>query len=186
MKRAGLNPMLALSQGPASTPGTTAATVQPVDALGRGISSASDVAGRALAMKQQQANIQLTLANAYKATQEGTTAAAVAENAPSKANYEMNEARQRVLQLQDQGKLTQEQTRQIIEMLPLLMETEKSRAKLNEQQTTSAKTQQRSEELRQPELEATAKWFETTLGENSKAAGFFKDILQLWNQIRGK
>lgn len=41
MKAAGLNPMLAYSQGGASTPSTSAATVEPVDAPSKALSSAA-------------------------------------------------------------------------------------------------------------------------------------------------
>jgi len=58
MQRAGLNPMLAISQGPASTPGHSAATVSPVDGLGRGLSAASSAGQVALQMQQQAANQQ--------------------------------------------------------------------------------------------------------------------------------
>lgn len=50
LKAAGLNPMLAYSQGGANTPGTSAATVQPEDAFARSVSSASDKAMQALAL----------------------------------------------------------------------------------------------------------------------------------------
>jgi len=49
MKAAGLNPMLAYSQGGASTPGTSAAQVIPEDALSRGVTSAG---GKAMAAIQ--------------------------------------------------------------------------------------------------------------------------------------
>lgn len=185
MQAAGLNPMLALSQGPASTPGNSAATVNPVDALGRGISSASDVAARALTIKQQQANIQLTLANAYKAQSEGTSAAAQAKWAADNAMLDNMIKGEQWTNLKRQYDLTDQQAKQIEQMLPLLLATEKSRADLNQQQTSSAKTAQRSEELKQSELEVTSKWFESQLGGGGRAANFMKDLLQIWTQIRG-
>ncbi|WNK12986.1 MAG: DNA pilot protein [Microvirus sp.] len=50
MKAAGLNPMLAFSQGGASTPNVSAATVQPVDATARGVQSAAAKSALALQM----------------------------------------------------------------------------------------------------------------------------------------
>lgn len=47
MLAAGINPMVAFSQGGASTPNVSAATVQPEDALARGVSSAADKAATA-------------------------------------------------------------------------------------------------------------------------------------------
>lgn len=55
LAKAGLNPMLAYSQGGASTPNVSAATVAPEDATGRAISSA---AGKAMQVQQLQ-NIHL-------------------------------------------------------------------------------------------------------------------------------
>lgn len=55
MKAAGLNPMLAFSQGGASTPSTTAANVIPEDAAARGVSSAGSKAMLALQAEQMQA-----------------------------------------------------------------------------------------------------------------------------------
>lgn len=54
MLAAGFNPMLAFSQGGASTPNVSAATVQPVDAMARGVQSAGAKAALALQMQGMQ------------------------------------------------------------------------------------------------------------------------------------
>lgn len=178
MQSAGLNPMLALSQGPASTPGHSAATVSPVD-IGRGISSASDVGARYLAQKQAVANIELTNANAFKATQEGHTAKAVADNAPAKANYDMNIARQQVLQYMDQGRLTKAQAQQVEEMLPIIKRAAQAQTALNEQNTTSAKQRSELESNKFAEAEATAKWFET-MGNSGRMGDLLKTLFMIF------
>ena len=53
---AGLNPMLAYAQGGASTPGASAARVEPEDAIGRGVASAGDKAMQSLQL--QNMNLQ--------------------------------------------------------------------------------------------------------------------------------
>lgn len=61
MKAAGLNPMLAVSQGPASTPNVSAASVIPEDAAARGVHSAAAKTMLALQAEQiaaQTANVQ--------------------------------------------------------------------------------------------------------------------------------
>lgn len=63
MKKAGLNPMLAYSQGGASTPNVSAATVNPVTPAMKGV---TDAVQSALAVKQQQENVQLTAAQRDK------------------------------------------------------------------------------------------------------------------------
>lgn len=171
MVKAGINPMLATSSGPASTPSNSAATVQPVDALGKGVSSAASVGAQGLALKQQEANIQATLANAYKTTQEGESAKWYAANAQLAANYDMNLKRQGVLAKMQEMDLTDAQIRQINEMLPYLKNASDWGAKLNQQLTHSAESQGKLLDLQIPEAKATADWF-TTMGPADKAAGF--------------
>lgn len=61
MKAAGLNPMLAATQGGATTPQNSAATVQPEDAVARGVNSAASKMLMGLEVKQREANIAKTL-----------------------------------------------------------------------------------------------------------------------------
>lgn len=56
MLKAGINPMLAVSQGGASTPSSSAATVIPEDALARSVSSAADKAMQVQALRLTKAN----------------------------------------------------------------------------------------------------------------------------------
>lgn len=56
MQAAGLNPMLAYSQGGASTPNVSAATVDPEDATGRAVSSAGGKAMQALQLQNVAVN----------------------------------------------------------------------------------------------------------------------------------
>lgn len=63
MKAAGLNPMLGFSQGGASTPSSSAATVIPEDAIGRAASSAGSKAMQALALENMSAQNKLLMAN---------------------------------------------------------------------------------------------------------------------------
>lgn len=63
MKAAGLNPMLAYSQGGANTPSSSAASVIPEDALARSASSAGAKAMQALALENMSAQNKLLMAN---------------------------------------------------------------------------------------------------------------------------
>lgn len=63
MRAAGLNPMLAYSQGGASTPSVSAATVQPEDALGKGASQVLPQLMYAAQIKQVEAQTAKTIAD---------------------------------------------------------------------------------------------------------------------------
>lgn len=67
MIAAGINPMLAVSQGGAGSPSTSAATVIPEDAMARAVSSASDKAMRTMELRNVQAQVKI---NEQKAEQE--------------------------------------------------------------------------------------------------------------------
>ena len=58
--------MLAYSQGGASTPNVSAARVEPVNGMARGVASASDRLAQAVALQQTQAQTQLTRAQTVK------------------------------------------------------------------------------------------------------------------------
>lgn len=63
LRAAGLNPMLAYSQGGASTPNVSAATVQPEDALGKGMSNILPQLMYAAQIKQVEAQTAKTIAD---------------------------------------------------------------------------------------------------------------------------
>lgn len=185
MRAAGINPMLAVSQGGASTPGGSAATVHPADALGRSVQSAASKAANVLAIEQAKANIENTRANTAKTTAEGTTAANIAANSESRANYEMNEVRQRVLQLMDQGEIDKATARQINQMLPMLMKASEAQTNMNEAQTNSANIRAQLDKLGIPEAQVTADWFSGALGGGGRMTNALKDIIQIIRQLRG-
>lgn len=63
LRAAGLNPMLAYSQGGANTPNVSAATVQPEDALGKGMSNVLPQLLYAAQIKQMEAQTAKTIAD---------------------------------------------------------------------------------------------------------------------------
>lgn len=105
MKAAGLNPILAYSQGGAASPGGNAAHISSLEngmeALGRGVSSASQLATRGAELQQikqntetgktqaqlNEANAELHKANVAKANQETATSAATAANTAANTAY---------------------------------------------------------------------------------------------------
>lgn len=181
MLAAGLNPMLAVSQGPANA-SSSAATVQPVDALGKGVSSAAQVLG----MQQQQANIELTRAQALKEVSLATTAAGQAKWAESSAMLDNLAKGEEWIRIKRQYELTEAQADQIREMLPLLKKASEMQSANIEQQTSSAKTEQELQRLKFPEAQVTAEWFSSFIGGGSRVTNAIQDILRTIMMLRGK
>lgn len=186
MKAAGINPMLAVSQGPASTPSTSAATVIPEDAAARGVTSAGSKAMLALQAKQLESNIKLTDANAYKATQEGNTAAVTAKNAKDRQYWEMEKLQEEILEVMSRFKLADSQREQIEALIPLLAEAQRAGIDLTKAQTNSAAVAKQLAELQVPEAEVTAEWFRSAMGGGGRITNALKDILQVIKMMRGK
>lgn len=157
MKAAGLNPMLAYSQGGASTPNNTAAKVEPEDAMGKAISSAGGKAAQTIAIKQQMANIELTEASAEKARAEAQTARVTSANAPERQAQEIRLVKEQVDQSAASWAFTQAQHRQLDEMLPLMIEQAKRQQDLTSATTAKTEAEGKAASYRLPSLEAEAK-----------------------------
>lgn len=183
MLAAGLNPMLGFSQGGASTPGSSAATVEPNMAMSRATSSAALKA-------MQMAQIQLTSQQARKTKVEADFGEAFnASNIPELAFRSTQESNRMsaevdkivadIEQLQKTGKATDaqashlmEQAKQIREMLPYLKEASGVQTQIQKYQTSSAKMQSRLVE----EMEA---------GRGSDTiGGALMDIIQKINALK--
>lgn len=185
MKAAGLNPMLAYSQGAASTPNVSAARVEPEDAMARGVSSAADKANLWLdieakksairgqeisnARGQQQARVDTINANIASAG----SAARIA-NEGTKAQLELDLMTNQVNNLVKTGDLTSAQAAQIREMLPDLLRQAKAKASYEEFQLPSAKAQ-------------AGVW--DTIGSagagTAKASSALMEILKIYNAMKG-
>lgn len=136
MEKAGINPMLAISQGGASTPGSSAATVQSTGEqwsdIGKHVGSAAGIALQRKMMQKQleqlDANIQKTLSEgeAVRATIPGLNAESAAK---STSTRDIMEAQARKLQeeiksiLKDQ-ELKDLDIKQKQELLPLLVQAQ--------------------------------------------------------------
>lgn len=152
MTSAGINPMLAVSQGGASTPNVSAATVQPEDALARSATSAGAKAMQALNLEQQMANIRLTNAQHRGAQADADLkrvnadiaqagSAAKTGMASSMAFLELAQLNQVVNNLRITGQLTAAQATQVTELLPELLRQAKAQAELLQLQIPSAKAE---------------------------------------------
>lgn len=174
MKAAGLNPMLAFSQGGASTPNVSAATVQPEDAVARGINSASEKAMIALQAKQMEAQIRATNAQTTKTATEAQGAALdnviKGQDASAQSlryrlegqNYAPQVMQKQMENMIQQADLTQQQRELLNRQTPLILRLATADAKIREQGI--------------PEAEANAKlWQEISTA--GKAAGWTGDLV---------
>lgn len=156
LKAAGLNPMLAYSQGGASTPQTSAARVEPVDSMARSVSSASAKAMQTIALEQQKATIELTRAQTAKTMEEAKTAAVTSSNAADRQRAEIIQIEENSRYLQERSNLTWVQKDQLDQMLPGLVRAQQAHIDNLEQQTSSARTKEKLDETKLPSAEAEA------------------------------
>lgn len=181
MKKAGLNPMLAFSQGGASTPNVSAATVNPEDALARGVASAGDKAMQAVTLQNMQ--IQNRILN-EKAEQERMTTSRqrVQMGQASVQDTEGNVTHPERPWFMDELERGQAETKIKRVESQILEQTEgaqvasaRTRANLLSQEVDINDLKKILMGLDIPEKEAMAKWFET-VGEGSPAAKAFMSI----------
>jgi len=182
MLAAGLNPMLAYSQGGASTPNVSAATVIPEDAMARSISSAGAKAMQAMSMQQQLANIDLTKATAEKTRAEAITAAATSARATETVHYNIERAKKEIEKLIADYQLTDAQRRQVQDMLPELIANAQSQRRLQDAQQYSAQSSGRLAELQQPQAEAEAELWKKLQDAGAGAkwgTAFMRDVFTI-------
>lgn len=189
MKAAGLNPMLAYSQGGASTPSVSAATVQPEDAMGKAISAGSSKAMSVL--QQQQALAQIDLAKATAAnTKANTTSTEIkntidawdlpyAEQISANRRNQVTAGTEAALRQADNliasANLTKAQEEQVRKLMPELIKQAQAETTLLQSQVPSAK--------------AEAKLWEE-MGAAGKATGwsakFIEGLSKAVNLIKGR
>jgi len=143
MKAAGLNPMLAYSQGGASTPATSAANVDQEQPGGL-ITSAGKLMGLRLQkqqMEQQQSNIALTNAQTRKVTAEAVDQEAISARSTERVNQELNNLKQTFEEKAQNWQLTQQQRVQLETLKPEIIRSAKAAAELAELQIPSARAE---------------------------------------------
>lgn len=181
LKAAGLNPMLAYSQGGASTPNVSAATVLPEDAGAKAIGSAGDKAIQAKANQLTIERMQIDNDIQYqKRLQE--------EFATDKLKQERTAENDMVQVGIDQAKAARDKAvsdariRQIEQKIledtaPYEVSSARSRSQILTQEVDMADAKRILLRLDIPEREAMAKWF-TTVGSASPAAKAVMSISQ--------
>lgn len=181
MLAAGMNPMLAFSQGGASTPSVSAATVQPEDAWARAASSAGNKAAQVLTLERMQRENQI-LGEKYQ--QELVTTHRMQEEQPV---GEGGIGRAKLQQAQAEAKraLTDANIREIEQRIMSSTEgyqvsSAKDRAAILEKEVTGQELKNTLARLDIPEKEALAKWFDT-VGAASPA---MKAVMSISNWLK--
>lgn len=198
MRAAGINPMLAVSQGGASTPATSAATVEPVNSMARGVSSAASKAYQVaqIQLLQQQARQaketadQQELVTDDMRTERGLTGGPdyFWTNKANDAAMKDIDRRMKSLQLSEQESknlLREIEAELAKETFGFNVNSAESRAKLLEQEVSLAQLRAILMRLDIPEKQAMATWFEK-VGSASPAAKAVMSIGQWLKMILGR
>lgn len=177
MKKAGINPMLAFSQGGASTPNVSAATVQPKDALAKAITNAGSNALLALQAQNMAATTAKTKADTKYVEAQTPGAQAVSSAAKERQIAEIDEINRRARNYFQQSELSDAQRKQIEKLLPTLIEQAQAGVARTRQETNSAATKQELDKYQIPSAKAEAEVWEK-LGAAGRGANIGANALQ--------
>lgn len=191
MLAAGLNPMLAYSQGGASTPNTSAATVQSEDAIGRGVSSAGTKAANTIALEnmRQQARLTREKADQEEILTDDMRARRMTGRHPVDVQIEVDDARARQATVELGLRRTDAEIREIEKQVledtaGYNVQSARARAALLDQELGMNEVRTLLMRLDIPEKAAMAKWFDT-VGSSSPAAKAIMSIGQWLKMIFG-
>lgn len=177
MKAAGLNPMLAFSQGGASTPSVSAAKVEPVTGFGEGVHSAASKAMQTAAIQQQIANIGLTEAATREKNAQATTAEVTSSFAAERQHYELSRIKEEVAHVRAQYRLTEAQMEQLHALLPQIVEQQREQIRLARNQANTAEGEAKLKQYQLPSARAEAEVWEK-LGAAGRGANIGANALQ--------
>lgn len=189
MKAAGMNPMLAFTQGGASTPNVSAATVIPEDGMARGIWSAADKMMSMANLSQIAANTKAIEATARKTNAEAGILEGTSSNRIEASHWELQKIKKDIEEVISRFQLNDEQRKQIHDLLPELIKSHQVQQGLGQAQAGTARAQQALTEAQTVPAEAEARVWEA-LGAAGKGANIGANALQqiifIIRQVLGK
>lgn len=148
MLKAGINPMLSVSQGGASTPNVSAATVQPEDAIAKGVSSAGSKAAQMLTLENLAQQTRKTSEEADSLNIRNTIdawqlpyAEQMSANRREQETAQTAQIKQQTQSIIASANLTKAQEAQLRQMLPELLAKAKAEKELSQLQIPSAKAE---------------------------------------------
>lgn len=184
MLAAGINPMLAVSQGGASTPATSAATVEPVDSMARAVASAGDKAAQVYALQRMKADAQIAT---EKAAQEKITTNNMErtynvsiEGQDDMLTVENNIKRAQARLAQSNADIREIEQRIATQTEGVNVQSALARQKILDKEVDIAEFRRIIMSLELPEKQAMADWF-TTVGAGSPAA---KSIMSISSWLK--
>lgn len=166
--KAGLNPMLATQQGGSSTPNTSAATVEPVDAAARSIGPAVNSALQAQKVRAETALVgQTAREKRYQADIAEVERNRVLENTigggdlpPSIQDVIREQTRDHARKARAEAEAAEIEARIKKALETSAVSSGQAAAKLADKQVTFQEFRNMLEELKLPEARAIATWFE--------------------------
>lgn len=165
MAKAGLNPMLAYSQGGAQTPQAPTAHVEPVDALAKAMPQAGSALAMAAQVQKTQAETRLINENA---DQQGiNTRRMIAETIgggdlpPSMQDIRWGKERDAATQQRADAQMATTNARILKALETTKVSSAKTQAQILQQDLTFNEARNTLQELKIPEARAIADWFET-------------------------
>lgn len=182
MLNAGINPMLAVSQGGASTPTNSAARVEPETGFAEGITSAAGRLAQAGQIANSFAQAKKTVAEGDKAKTEADILANTYNEAITARQLANIQTAHNIKKLLASGELNQAQREQIERMLPLLEESTRARTRLTDAQTTTAKAVGVQEELGIERAKSEAEFYEALGGAGASGT---QNLIRLLIQLLG-
>lgn len=189
MKAAGINPMLAVSQGGASTPNVSAATVQPEDAMGKGISSAGQAINANLATGLQIDRMKIENDILYQKRLQEEFATDKLKQERTAENDMVQVGIEKAKAERDKG-VTDARIREIEYQIArdtagYNVQSAKARAEALDKEVDIQEARKILLQLDIPEKQAMAKWF-SEVGAASPAAKAIMSVSQWLKYILGK
>lgn len=184
MKAAGMNPMLAFSQGGASTPSVSAARVEPEDAIARSVSSAASKTMMALQAENLRQQAELTKAQKDKVVAETPGVTATSAAAEERQQAEIAEIRHRTQNYAASQDLTDSQRKQLEQLMPIVIQKAGHERDIAGNQVSATAAEAKLKQSQVPSAEAEARMWKEMTNSDIPLDKITKYILLIRSMLR--